>query len=95
MRSMALCAVTCGMMVCAAGFAQPAPSDDRYVTREEYERLLKRLDSVTTELQTVKAQTLQQNTAPTRPTRSPSRARRKAGRRAAPMKGEPLSAAAR
>jgi phosphate-selective porin len=66
MKSALLCAILCCALAGTMASAQPA--DDRYVTREEYERLVKRLDSVTTELATVKAQSLQQNTAPAKPT---------------------------
>ena len=55
---------------CCAIVAQPAPSEEKFVTREEYERLVKRLDAVTTELAVVKAQSLQTNVAPNKPSDS-------------------------
>lgn len=68
MKRVLLSGVACCLLGGATIFAQPAPNDNRYVTREEYEALLKRLDSVTTELATIKAQSLQQNAAPAKPT---------------------------
>src|SRR5690242_6243355 len=68
MRQVLLSAFACCLLSTSIISAQPAPTDDRYVTREEYERMLKRLDAVTTELATIKAQTLSQNTAPAKPT---------------------------
>ena len=66
MRRLLLLATACCTLGSPA-MAQPAPNENRYVTREEYEALLKRLDSVSTELATIRAQSLQQNTAPAKP----------------------------
>lgn len=59
MKSASLCAAfAASLLFCASAGAQPAPSlspdSSRFVTREEYEKVVKRLDTVTSELEKVK-----------------------------------------